>query len=516
MASLAEGRYELEEIIGEGGMGRVWRARDTTLGRNVAVKEVIAPHGLSDEARGELYDRAAHEARNASRIEHPSLVTIYDVVTENGHPWMIMELLDTTTLQEYVKANGPLSQGEVIRLTKSLLNVLAAVHGADVIHRDIKPSNVTWNKDGQLRLLDFGIAKHAEDTALTGSGLIIGTPSYLAPECILLDTIGPESDLWSVGAVLYYALTGKPIFERSTSQALMHSIAYDNIPEPPIKGPLRSIVNGLLQKKANRRLTIDQVRSLLDRATEFARAETMTKPRQERRRQLSPATRRAIIASSTVCGVGALVLALGLSGVIGPNDNRATDKVVSSSSSTMSTTSSSNGHASASSSSASPSPSPSRSYWTSPNGEVYGDEDMSVTLGPGWKVKSTSEHDVTFTSPDGFRYVVEPLGIGNLREAAESKWKNVVAVSGGRTPITYSNDGDYAVWQYTTIAYCSLFPCPSGSVMRHTASIERQSNGKLVWTVLPGSPAPDSPSATYDQSQREKLASFGERVELTD
>ncbi len=513
MKALANGRYILKSVVGLGGMGRVWDAEDTMLRRQVAIKEVVAPHGLDDRSRKDLYSRAEHEARNAAKVQHPSLATIYDVVIEDGHPWMIMEFIELPMLSQRVVAEGPLAQDEVIKLAASLLDAVAAVHAADIIHRDIKPSNIAWSAEGSLRLLDFGIAKHAMDTALTGSGMVVGTPSYMAPECILKDAVGPESDLWSVGAVLYFALTGKPIFERSTSQALMYSIAYENIPKLPFKGPLRDVVDGLLQKKASRRLTIDQVRMHLAKANRFAQTETITKSRKQRRR-LSSTARRTLAAASTVCGVGALVLALTLFGVIGGDDKQTGgNSTPSTSAASITTSGSSSGSPASSPSSAAASPSPSRSYWLSPNGEVYGDDDMSITLGPGWKVKSTSEHDAAFTSPQGFTYYVEPLGIGNLREVAEKKWAD--ASDEGRTAITYSDNDGYAVWQYSGKAVCTPFPCPSGSTMRFTASIDRQPNGKLVWIVTVGAPSPYSPSASYDQDQREMLADFGKRVELT-
>src|SRR5688500_11381507 len=178
VSTLANGRYVLKTVVGQGGMGRVWKAEDTVLRRQVAIKEVVAPHGLDDKTRKDLYTRAEHEARNAAKVQHPSLVTIYDVVIEDGHPWMVMEFLDLPMLSQQINAEGPLPQGEVIKLAVSLLDAVAAVHAAGIVHRDIKPSNVAWSAQGTLKLLDFGIAKHEMDTALTGSGMIIGTPSY--------------------------------------------------------------------------------------------------------------------------------------------------------------------------------------------------------------------------------------------------------------------------------------------------------------------------------------------------
>ena len=175
-------RYRLVRALGEGGMGRVWAARDELLGRNVALKEVVLERGLTPEEMDESRQRAIREARSIAQIEHPNVVGIFDVVTDNGSPWIVMELVESRSLFEAVEDDGPMAPQEVARVGLSVLAGLRAAHQAGVLHRDVKPANVLLATDGRIVLTDFGLATASGDSGLTSSGILLGSPSYLAPE----------------------------------------------------------------------------------------------------------------------------------------------------------------------------------------------------------------------------------------------------------------------------------------------------------------------------------------------
>jgi serine/threonine protein kinase len=200
------GRYQLEEPLGHGGMASVYRARDTSLGREVALK-VLAENLTGDE---DLRKRFLREARLAARLSHPNVVSVYDVgEEEDGRPYIVMELVDGETLAE----RGRVPPDEARALTLEAARGLAHAHEAGLIHRDIKPGNLLVRVDGTIKIADFGIARAAETTALTQAGTVLGTAAYLAPEQALGEEVTPAADVYSLGAVLYELMTGRPPFE---------------------------------------------------------------------------------------------------------------------------------------------------------------------------------------------------------------------------------------------------------------------------------------------------------------
>ncbi|WP_241682832.1 serine/threonine-protein kinase [Actinomadura sp. J1-007] len=203
------GRYRLVERIGRGGMGTVWTAVDETLRRDVAVKEVLLPEGLSAEERRVAGERARREARAAALIDHPGVVTVHDVVVEDGRPWIVMELIEGRSLGALIRENGPSHPKWVATVGLRLLDALEAAHARGVLHRDVKPGNVLL-ADGLVYLTDFGIASIEADTSLTRTGALVGSPGYMAPERLREEPAGPGSDLWSLGATLYTAAEGAP------------------------------------------------------------------------------------------------------------------------------------------------------------------------------------------------------------------------------------------------------------------------------------------------------------------
>jgi hypothetical protein len=246
-------RYTLIDQLGRGGMGVVWRARDEVLGREVAVKQVVFPPALPDAERRSAQARVIREARAAARIDHPGVVTVYDVIEDQGAIFIVMELVRAPTLAELVQAEGPLPPERVADIGTRVAGVLEAAHRAGIVHRDVTPRNVMVARDGTVKLADFGIASLAGDPQLTSSGLVIGSPSYMAPEQAKGEPTGPPTDFWGLGATMYYAVEGEAPFDKAHSMATLAAIVNE---EPrPIRraGPLAPLLTALLSKKPSAR-----------------------------------------------------------------------------------------------------------------------------------------------------------------------------------------------------------------------------------------------------------------------
>jgi tRNA A-37 threonylcarbamoyl transferase component Bud32 len=257
-------RYALEAPIGQGGMGVVWRARDNLLGREVAIKEVRVPPTVPDSERDSMRARVLREARAAARLNHPGAVTLYDVINEQGHAFIVMELIHAPTLAEVVSGEGPLDPCRAARIGLQVAGALAAAHLAGIVHRDVKPANVMVAGE-TARLTDFGIARVQGDPKLTSTGLIVGSPAYMAPEQASGEAAGPAADLWSLGATLYYALEGHPPFERGSSIATLAAVVNDP-PRPTRRaGALGPIVAALLSKSPEDRPSALELRDQLER-----------------------------------------------------------------------------------------------------------------------------------------------------------------------------------------------------------------------------------------------------------
>ena len=257
------GRYTLTAPIGAGGMGAVWRAHDDLLRRDVAIKEVLLPPGVPPDDQAAMYERTLREARAAAGLSHPSVVRVYDVVTDNGRPWIVMELLAARSLADLVRDDGPLPSRALAKIGLSLLGALEAAHRAGVLHRDVKPANVLICNDGRCVLTDFGVARIMDDSsaALTSPGMVLGSPQYMSPERALGATFGPPSDLFSLGVTLYTAAEGRPPFDRGDPLATMHAVVYED-PEPPRRSPdLAPVLMGLLDKDPQRRWDVERTRA---------------------------------------------------------------------------------------------------------------------------------------------------------------------------------------------------------------------------------------------------------------
>jgi hypothetical protein len=230
-------------------MGTVWRGRDERLDRNVAVKEVKVPATLSPADGSSLYQRTLREAKTAARLNHPGVVTVFDVVEEDGRPWIVMELVQARSLERILADDGPLPVPDAAGIGRQLISALATAHAAGVLHRDVKPSNVLLAPDGRAVLTDFGIATFEGDERLTQAGMVMGTPEFTPPERIRGEPATPSSDLWSLGATLYAAVQGRgPYAGRGDPITTMNAVLHEDAPAAPSAGRLGPVISALMRK----------------------------------------------------------------------------------------------------------------------------------------------------------------------------------------------------------------------------------------------------------------------------
>lgn len=207
-------RYRLLSLLGRGGTAEVWRAEDEALARDVALKLVTVP---TDESAA----RAGEEARLLARLSHPGLVPVYDAGSDDrGRPWVVMELVEGETLADTLK-RGPLTSERAAAVGRSIAEALAYVHGQGLLHRDVKPANILVGRDGRVRLTDFGIARLVDAARVTSTGMMVGTASYLAPEQVAGEPVGPPADVYALGLVLLECLTGQREYTGSTVEVAL-------------------------------------------------------------------------------------------------------------------------------------------------------------------------------------------------------------------------------------------------------------------------------------------------------
>jgi eukaryotic-like serine/threonine-protein kinase len=257
MNELVGGRYRLLDLIGSGGMGQVWRAQDELLQRVVAVKEItVASTAL-------LATQAMREARAAARLDHPGVISVYDVVWQDDRSWLVMEYVRARSLHQVIQADGPLAPKQVARLGLRVLSALRSAHAAGVLHRDVKPGNVLLAADGRVVLTDFGLAIIGDREAGRPDPRL-GSPHYVAPEQLRSPEAGAPADLWSLGATLYTAVEGRAPFARDTVEASVQALLNDD-PDPPRRaGPLTGLLLALLDKNPDRRPDADQTAAWLE------------------------------------------------------------------------------------------------------------------------------------------------------------------------------------------------------------------------------------------------------------
>ncbi|MFJ4969362.1 serine/threonine-protein kinase [Streptomyces sp. NPDC088755] len=257
------GRYRLGEVLGRGGMGKVWRAHDEVLHRTVAVKELTAGLYVAEADRLVLHARTQKEARAAARITHPGVVTVHDVIEYDKRPWIVMQYVDGPSLADQARESGDIAPREAARIGLHVLSALRAAHGAGVLHRDVKPGNVLLARDGQVLLTDFGIAAIEGDSTITRTGELVGSIDYLAPERVRGGDPGPASDLWSLGATLYTAVEGRSPFRRTSPISTMQAVVTEEPPAPVNAGPLGPVITALLRKDPADRPTAAETEQML-------------------------------------------------------------------------------------------------------------------------------------------------------------------------------------------------------------------------------------------------------------
>ncbi|GIG61872.1 hypothetical protein Lfu02_62440 [Longispora fulva] len=261
---LVGGRFRLTDPLGSGGFGRVWRARDETLQVDVAVKEVWLPPAASPEEHTERLARAQREGRNAAVLRgHPNIVAVHDVVIEDDAPWIVMELVQGSSLAQYLRAHGALTVDVARHVAGGLLAALGAAHAAGIVHRDVKPANVMLTADGRVLLTDFGIAVRTADTSLTALGGLVGSMEYMPPERFNGGAASGAGDLYSLGVTLYQATEDISPFHRDTPTGTLTAIVLGPSPVPERAGPLTPLITALMHKDPGQRPGVEQALALL-------------------------------------------------------------------------------------------------------------------------------------------------------------------------------------------------------------------------------------------------------------
>lgn len=298
---LVAGRYRVVRRIGTGAMGAVWQAHDEVLARTVAIKQLLLQPGLEHHEAEDAKQRTMREGRIAARLHHPNAITVFDVVTDdNGHPCLVMEYLQSTSLAEVLRDRTTLPPEEVAAIGAQIAAALKEAHAVGIVHRDIKPGNILLADSGLVKITDFGISRAKDDVTVTKTGMIAGTPAYLAPEVAIGGEPGPEADVFSLGSTLYAACEGQPPFGLSENTlSLLHAVAAGQINPPRQSGPLASVLAVLLHPEISHRPTSAEAEELLDAV---ARGETPLG---------GPADATQVVSPGGVLGAAALGAAAG-------------------------------------------------------------------------------------------------------------------------------------------------------------------------------------------------------------
>ncbi|MEV7040135.1 serine/threonine-protein kinase [Amycolatopsis sp. NPDC051061] len=262
---LVADRYRIVGRIGTGAMGAVWQAHDEVLGRTVAIKQLLLHAHLDEHDAEDARQRTMREGRIAARLHHPNAISVFDVVTDdNGQPCLIMEYLNSTSLAAVLQDRRTLPPTEVARIGAQVAAALREAHAVGIVHRDIKPGNILLGANGVVKITDFGISRAKDDVTVTKTGMIAGTPAYLAPEVAIGGEPGPESDVFSLGSTLYAACEGQPPFGLSENTlSLLHAVAAGQINPPRQSGPLASVLAVLLHPEIEHRPTAEECEELL-------------------------------------------------------------------------------------------------------------------------------------------------------------------------------------------------------------------------------------------------------------
>jgi serine/threonine protein kinase len=260
---LVAGRYRLRSVLGAGSMGTVWSAYDEFLHRQVAVKEMKVPPGIPASQADELRERTLREARAIAVLSHPNVIILHDVARENDQPFVVMELLPSRSLAHILRDHGPLSVEQAAAMGIAVASALEAAHAAGITHRDVKPGNVLIASDGRIKLTDFGIARNVSEATMTRTGIMLGSPAYIAPEVASGGAVTPSADLWGLGATLFASAEGAPPYDADGDPLeTVGKVVNGKVPKPKA-GPLAEVISGLMKKEPGKRLTLREVRHRL-------------------------------------------------------------------------------------------------------------------------------------------------------------------------------------------------------------------------------------------------------------
>lgn len=256
------GRYSLDREVGRGGMGAVWLATDKVLGRQVALKRL----GMMPGSDAPVVARAEREARLAARLNHPHVVGVYDLAADGDETWLVMEYVDGESLADRLRREGAMPAAQAVPIVEQCADALQSAHAAGIVHRDVKPSNIMVGRDGRAKITDFGIARGTADPSLTQTGLVTGSPAYLAPEVAMGGSATPASDVWSLGATLYHALSGAPPYDVGDNvMGGLYRIVHEEPPRLEGTGDLAPLLAGTMSKDPEQRWSMQQVRDHLRR-----------------------------------------------------------------------------------------------------------------------------------------------------------------------------------------------------------------------------------------------------------
>lgn len=254
-------RYRLDSKLGGGAMGTVWSGTDELLRRQVAIKEVKLPPGMPDEEAAELRERALREARAIAVLSHPNVVTLYDVAREDGEPFVVMELVPSQSLAAILGKHGALGDHQLAMIADGVASGLDAAHRAGIVHRDVKPGNVLIGDDGRIKVSDFGISRNIAEHTITSTGILLGTPAFIAPEVAAGEAVTAAADLWGLGATMFAAAEGRTPYDvRNDPLATVTEVVRGPVPQSTRPGPIGDIVRGLMVKDPTQRMPLTEAR----------------------------------------------------------------------------------------------------------------------------------------------------------------------------------------------------------------------------------------------------------------
>ncbi|HEY3464524.1 MAG TPA: serine/threonine-protein kinase [Amycolatopsis sp.] len=260
---MVAGRYRLRSVLGSGSMGTVWSAYDEFLHRQVAVKEMKVPPGIPASQADELRERTLREARAIAVLSHPNVIILHDVAREDDQPFVVMELLPSRSLAHILRDHGPLTVEQAAAVGIAVASALEAAHAAGITHRDVKPGNVLVASDGRIKLTDFGIARNVSEATMTRTGIMLGSPAYIAPEVASGGAVIPAADLWGLGATLFAAVEGHPPYDADGDPLeTVGKVVNGKVPKPK-SGPLADVITALMKKEPGDRITLREVRHRL-------------------------------------------------------------------------------------------------------------------------------------------------------------------------------------------------------------------------------------------------------------